>query len=139
MSRTLSTIYAILCRLTAATALIGPPCEVCAAAAVANIPSCFACFFLFAAAFRRFLILVLFLLLEHVGGNQREVDRQRAQKRAEKTTGSKKKKGTGNASQALTNKKEHDAEIMRQKQQRALDKKPVTKVAKGTNVLAKSK
>lgn len=56
-----------------------------------------------------------------IGGNQREVDRQRSQKRAEKS--GKKKKTAGNASQALTNKKEHDAEIMRQKQVLAEQKK----------------
>lgn len=50
------------------------------------------------------------------------MDRQRSQKRAEKT-GGKKKKTAGNASQALTNKKEHDAEIMRQKQVLAEQKK----------------
>ncbi len=40
-------------------------------------------------------------------GNQREVDRQRSKKRAEKNAGKAKKKDKdGNASQALTNKKE---------------------------------
>ncbi len=39
-------------------------------------------------------------------GNQREVDRARAQKRAEKSGGKKKKAGDKNASQALTNRKE---------------------------------
>jgi len=52
------------------------------------------------------------------------VDRERSQKRKEKAgTGKKKKATAGNASQALTNKKEHDAEIMRQKQLKALEKK----------------
>lgn len=55
-------------------------------------------------------------------GNQREVDRQRSQKRKERAA-QKKKKTTGNGAQALTNKKEHDAEIMRQKQQKAMEKK----------------
>jgi hypothetical protein len=40
-------------------------------------------------------------------GNQREVDRQRAAKRAEKNTGkAKKKDGEKSKAQALTNKKE---------------------------------
>lgn len=59
------------------------------------------------------------------GGNQREVDRQRSQKRAEKSGGKKKKQSAGNGTQALTNKKEHDAEIMRQKQLEAEKKKTV--------------
>lgn len=71
-----------------------------------------------------------------LGGNQRDVDRQRSQKRAEKTgagSGSKKKKGSGNASQALTNKKEHDAEIMRQKQLKAEEKAKSNDLSSGTN------
>lgn len=66
-------------------------------------------------------------ILAHIlfctGGNQREVDRQRSQKRAEKSTSKKKKQSVGNGAQALTNKKEHDAEIMRQKQVEAEKKK----------------
>lgn len=66
---------------------------------------------------------ILFDYLSELGGNQREVDRQRSQKRAEKSGASKKKKASGSAAQALTNKKEHDAEIMRQKQLKAEEKK----------------
>ncbi|OSX77299.1 hypothetical protein BU14_0153s0042 [Porphyra umbilicalis] len=56
-------------------------------------------------------------------GNQREIDRQRAAKRAEKGGKNKKKEADGpNANQKLTNKKEKDAEIMRLKQQKAADK-----------------
>eukprot|EP00170_Pyropia_yezoensis_P002327 contig_9761_g2331 len=56
-------------------------------------------------------------------GNQREIDRQRAAKRAEKGGKGKKKDADGNsAKQMLTNKKEKDAEIMRLKQQKAADK-----------------
>ena len=46
-------------------------------------------------------------MLKYAGGNQRDVDRARSQKRAEKNGSKKKKKSDdGNASQALTNKKE---------------------------------
>lgn len=69
-----------------------------------------------------------------IGGNQRDVDRQRSKKRAEKSGPNKKKnKDGGNASQALTNKKEHDAEIMRLKQVQAGEKKPEAKLPKVTN------
>lgn len=60
-------------------------------------------------------------------GNQREVDRVRAQRRAErkgKSNSDRKKEGDGrNNGQTLSNKMERDAEIMRQKQQAALAKK----------------
>jgi len=59
-----------------------------------------------------------------IGGNQREMDRQRAAKRAEKQGGKQKKPaGAGNQAQQLANKKELDADIMRQKQLKALEKK----------------
>ena len=61
-------------------------------------------------------------------GNQREVDRARAQKRADKAGANKKKEGGGgNGKQALANKKESDAEIMRQKQAAAEQKKTAGK------------
>ena len=56
------------------------------------------------------------------GGNQRNVDRQRSQKRAVKRVG-KSKKEDGHAGIALSNRKEHDADIMRQKQMLADKKK----------------
>lgn len=51
------------------------------------------------------------------------MDRERSKKRAQKSGGGKKNKSSGSAAQALTNKKEHDAEIMRQKQLKAMQKK----------------
>jgi hypothetical protein len=54
-------------------------------------------------------------------GNQREVDRQRAQKRAERNSGKAAVKNKDGNS--LKTKQERDAEIMREKQRRALERK----------------
>lgn len=60
-------------------------------------------------------------------GNQREIDRQRAQNRAEKNKGKAKHeaqaRGNTNQGAALSNKLEKDAEIMRQKQKLAEEKR----------------
>ncbi len=59
-------------------------------------------------------------------GNQREIDRQRAQNRAEKNKGKAKHEAQTrgqNQGMALSNKMEKDADIMRQKQKLAEEKK----------------
>eukprot|EP00184_Porphyridium_aerugineum_P000312 CAMPEP_0184700058 /NCGR_PEP_ID=MMETSP0313-20130426/7854_1 /TAXON_ID=2792 /ORGANISM="Porphyridium aerugineum, Strain SAG 1380-2" /LENGTH=72 /DNA_ID=CAMNT_0027159429 /DNA_START=145 /DNA_END=363 /DNA_ORIENTATION=+ len=57
-------------------------------------------------------------------GNQRDIDRERARKRAERAGADRtKKKDDKNGAQSLQNKKQADAEIMRKKQEDALKKK----------------
>ncbi|XP_074651284.1 small EDRK-rich factor 2-like [Tubulanus polymorphus] len=56
-------------------------------------------------------------------GNQREKAREKNLKKQQQTAKSKKSPGDGNKTNELTSRKERDADIMRQKQQKALEKK----------------
>nr|CAD7196839.1 unnamed protein product [Timema douglasi] len=56
---------------------------------------------------------------KHLGGNQRELARQKNQKKLQEVQ---KKKGTGDKGMTLEQRKQRDADMMREKQQKAVNK-----------------
>nr|CAD7396468.1 unnamed protein product [Timema poppensis] len=54
-----------------------------------------------------------------IGGNQRELARQKNQKKLQEVQ---KKKGTGDKGMTLEQRKQRDADMMREKQQKAVNK-----------------